>query len=128
MKISPISRFLFIWIGGVWIPLLAGGQSAAPAFLPTHSEDYCQLKGAVFVETAASFADYRVFVEEVEDFADLRVFRENVGAFAKESGHWYLTQVKSHSDFTVAWVPIKSSADFSVCFTKQPSLAGCQRR
>lgn len=128
MKISPISRFLITWVWGTWIPLLAVGQSAAPAISPAHPENFCQLKGTVYVETVPSFADYRVFVEDIEAFADQCVFRESAGAFAKQPGHWFFTEVKAYADFSVAWVPMKSSADFSVCFTKQPSLAGCQRR
>lgn len=88
--------------------------------------DPCQLKGAVYVEEVESFATYKVFVEDVEAFADLRVYKENVRAFADKPGRWYLTDNKAFADFSVAFVPVKAFAQFSIFYTEFQSLAGCK--
>jgi hypothetical protein len=66
------------------VSLLLGSLLAGPS-VPTAEappEEICRLEGAVFVESVAAFADYRIFVEDVEGFADLVVFREDSEAFA----------------------------------------------
>jgi len=90
-------------------------------------DEYCQLKGAVYIEEVESFAKYKVFVEDVESFADLRVYKEQAQSFADRPGLWYITDVRAFADFTVAFTDVKGFADFSIYFTDFKTLAGCTR-
>lgn len=113
----------------VWLAALSGMMwSSTP---PTTHEnaivaDVCELRGAVFVETVAAFADYRIFIEDSEGFADLIVYKENSEAFANEYGHWYFTTNKGFADFTVFIEDVKGFADFSVAYTDFRTAAGCR--
>lgn len=111
-----------------FIPIICLLMSWTSASEPTKGPkvDPCQLSGAVFVEEVESFAKYRVFVEDVEHFSDLRVYKEDLAGFASKPGHWHFTSVREFADFTVAFVPLRSSADFSIYYTEFQSLAGCQ--
>lgn len=89
--------------------------------------DFCNLRGAVFIEEVESFADYRIFQEDVEAFADMLVFREQARSFADRSGLWFITTNRAFADFTVAFTDVKGFADFSVFFTDFKSIAGCRQ-
>jgi hypothetical protein len=104
----------------------------APAAVPTPptslpGNEYCELKGAVFVEEVESFAKYKVFIEDVEAFADLMVYRESSQSFADRAGLWYFTDVRAFADFTVAFTDVKAFANFSIFFTDFKSIAGCRK-
>ncbi|MEO0473103.1 MAG: DUF6150 family protein [Bacteroidota bacterium] len=88
-------------------------------------EKMCELRGSVFVESVAAFADYRVFVQESESFADLKVYKETARAFADQPGHWHFTDVKGFADFTIYVEQVESFADFSVAYTSFQTDAGC---
>jgi Family of unknown function (DUF6150) len=88
--------------------------------------DPCSLHGIVYVEEVESFAKYKVFVEDAEAFADLRVCKEPVLAFADKPGRWHFTDNRAFADFTVAFVTVKSFANFSIYYTEFQSLAGCR--
>lgn len=88
--------------------------------------DPCGLHGAVYVESVESFATYKVFVDDAEAFADLRVFKEGVRSFADKPGRWYFTDNRAFADFTVAFVPVKGFAHFSIYYTEFQSLSGCR--
>lgn len=88
--------------------------------------DPCQLSGSVFVEEVESFAKYRIYLEDTENFSDLRVYKEELAGFANKPGHWHFTKVREFADFTVAFVPVRAAADFSIYYTEFQSLAGCQ--
>lgn len=90
-------------------------------------KDPCQLKGSVFVETVANFADYRVYMEPVEAFAQLKVYKESAPTFAQEPGEWYFTDVKGFADFTIYIEPVKNFADFTLAYTDYRQSAGCKR-
>jgi len=87
--------------------------------------EICQLKGAVFIESVAGLADYSVAILEQEDFADLVVFKEKSKAFCEDAGHWYLTSIRAEADFIIFIERFPERADFSLCYTEYPSLAGC---
>ena len=89
------------------------------------AQDFCKLKGAVYIEEVANFANYRVFVEEVEAFAQLKVFKEEAETFATEAGYWYFTDVRGFADFTIYIEDVKGFADFSIAYTEYRSSAGC---
>jgi len=115
----------------IWIIGMAIGSlffvSFSPVTPPTNTlqQDYCQLKGAVYIETVANFADYRVFVEEVEAFAQMAIFKEEAETFASEPGYWYFTDVRGFADFTIFVEDVKGFADFSIAYTEYRSSAGC---
>ena len=87
--------------------------------------DYCELKGQVFIEKSAAFADYKVYVEQTEDFADLFVYKEEVASFATEAGSWHFTQVKSEADISIYLEASPDFADFSIFYTPFLADAGC---
>lgn len=95
-----------------------------PETLPDQ-QDYCKLKGAVFIEEVANFADYRVFIEDVDAFAQLNVFKEEAETFATEPGYWYFTDVRGFADFTIYVEDVKGFADFTIAYTEYRSSAGC---
>lgn len=103
----------------------AAAVPTPPTSLP--GNEYCELKGAVFVEEVESFANYKVFVEDVEAFADLMVYRESSQSFADRAGLWYFTDVRAFADFTVAFTDVKAFANFSIFFTDFKSIAGCRK-
>ena len=88
-------------------------------------QNFCKLKGAVYIEEVANFANYRVFVEEVEAFAQLNVFKEEAETFATEAGYWYFTDVRGFADFTIYIEDVKGFADFTIAYTEYRSSAGC---
>lgn len=97
----------------------------SPLPVEKHGEDYCQLKGAVYVEEVESFATYRVYVEDVERFANMRIHKESNHSFADQPGRWYFTDTKAFADFSIAVVQVRAFADFSIYYTDFQSLAGC---
>ena len=97
---------------------------AAPE--PPVLQDICDLQGAVFFESVAAFADYRIFVQDIEGFADLVVYWEDTEGFANQPGYWYRTEVKGFADFTVYVEEVENFADFSVAYTDYRTAAGCQ--
>ena len=88
--------------------------------------DYCKLRGAVYVEDVAAFANYRVFVEDIESFADMVVFKEDSEGFANDPGHWFFTDVRGFADFTIYIEEVKGFADFSIAYTEFRTTVGCQ--
>ncbi len=87
--------------------------------------DYCELKGQVFIERKAAFADYKVYIEPTEDFADLYIYKEDVAHFATENGSWYITEVKANADFSIYLEASPDFADFSIFYTSFRADAGC---
>lgn len=100
------------------------GPPASPVAAPT--ADICELRGVVFIESVAAFADYRIFVEDTEGFAELVVFKEDAEAFANEPGHWFFTDNKGFADFTVYVEDVKGFADFSIAYSDFRTAAGCR--
>lgn len=103
--------------------LIANFLFASPQ--PYQAVDLCELKGAVYIESVASLADYRVFVLEQEDFADLLVFKEQGKAFCEEAGHWFITTSRSEADFSIFLEAFADEAELRIFYTEFPSLAGC---
>ncbi len=100
--------------------LMSWGAHKAPL-----SGDYCELKGLVFVEKTAAFADHRVYVEKTEAFADMKIYKEDVANFADEAGVWHFTEVKSEADFSIYLENTPDFADFSLFYTSYRADAGC---
>lgn len=88
--------------------------------------DRCSLKGAVFIESSRSFAQYKVYVEDSEGLADLRVFKADSRLFADEPGKWYIVDKRGFADFTIFIEKQRSFADFTIYYTKHEAFAGCQ--
>jgi len=93
--------------------------------VPVGVQDYCKLKGAVYIEEVANFANFRVFIQEVEAFADMKVFKEEAETFATEAGYWYFTDVRGFADFTIYLEEVPGFADFSIAYTEFRASAGC---
>lgn len=115
---SYVAIFFLLLTG--WFQLGADHATLPP------QRDLCKLKGTVFIEKVADFADYRVFVEEVEAFADLKVYKEEAETFATEPGYWYFTDVRGFADFSIYIEDVKSFADFSIAYTEYRISAGCR--
>jgi len=96
-----------------------------PSIAYVDQPDYCKLKGAVFIEEVANFADYRVFIEDVEAFAQMNIFKEEAETFATEPGYWYFTDVRGFADFSIYIEDVKGFADFTIAYTEYRSSAGC---
>lgn len=105
----------------VWIMLSLSLATPAPA----SPQDYCNVYGAVYVETDRRRADYLVFEEQNEAFADLLIFREASRAYADREGIWYFTKNRGMADVTIFYVKEKGQAHFSINFTDTESFAGC---
>jgi hypothetical protein len=93
--------------------------------LTPREHDHCELKGAVYIEKTAAFADYKVYVEPTEDFADMMVYKEEVVTFADEAGVWYFTEVREEASFSIHLEDNPDFADFSIFYTKFRADAGC---
>jgi hypothetical protein len=93
---------------------------------PKTESDFCELKGQVYIEDNAGFADYRVYVEDVESFAEMQVYKEEVAAFATEPGIWHVTDVRGFADFSIYLEKTQSFADFTIFYTDFRSNAGCR--
>jgi hypothetical protein len=89
---------------------------------------WCQLKGAVFVDTNPARVQYRVFIEESESFADMLVFKASNTLFADKPGLWYFTDARAQAAFSILIVKERSQADFSIHFVDTESFAGCQNK
>jgi len=87
---------------------------------------WCQLKGAVFVDSNPSRVQYRVYLEESESFADLLVFKASNTLFADKPGLWYFTEARAQAAVSILMVKERSLADFSIHFVDTESFAGCQ--
>lgn len=87
---------------------------------------WCDLKGAVFVITEQSQADYRVYEEKAEGLADMPVFKAPNLLFADRSGLWFFTQTRAQAAFTICFVKERAMADFSVYYLDNESFAGCR--
>lgn len=112
-----------LW-GILLVPMMMG--SVSPRSTP-ESTSPCDLQGAVYVISVASFADHRVFIQEVEAFADLVVYKEEAELYADRPGHWYLTDTQSAADFTIYLEDVEAFADFSIAYTPFRTAAGCSR-
>jgi len=95
---------------------------------PGTTPDLCTLYGSVYIETSASFADYKVYVEDVEGFADMLVYREPNQAFANQNGIWHITDARGFADFTIFLEQNRGFADFTICYTPNRGFAGCRNR
>ncbi|MEM7655217.1 MAG: hypothetical protein AAF399_03745 [Bacteroidota bacterium] len=114
------SVFTAILLGICCLPVIAG--NAQP---DTPPRNICQLYGAVFIETVAAFADYRVYVNDIESFADLVVYKQDTRAFADRPGHWYVTDTKAFAVFVIYVEEVEGFADFSIAYTTFQTAAGC---
>ncbi len=128
-------NFLFIaqnnlmkWFLGIILALFSSGIENLSPTNVENQVDICQLKGAVYIEQVANFADYVVFVEEVEAFADFLVYLEDSQSFANDPGHWYITDVRGFADFSIYIEDIRGLEDFSIYYTDYQSFAGCNRQ
>lgn len=106
--------------------LVSSSQTNPATTESTQDKDYCKLKGSVYVEKVASFADYKVYLESVESFADLKVYKESSSTFADKPGYWFFTDVRSFADFTIYLESTRSFADFSVHYTQYRYATGCK--
>jgi hypothetical protein len=118
---SPLPAIIIILSGVIFTSFTIPDPSASYMDQP----DYCKLKGSVYIEEVANFADYRVFVEDVEAFAQMNIFKEEAETFATEPGFWYFTDVRGFADFTIYIEDIKGFADFTIAYTAYRSSAGC---
>jgi hypothetical protein len=109
------------------LSLFTIGFRYKPVNKPLEAPDLCNLYGAVFIETSASFADYKVYVENVEGFADLLVFREPNQTFANKNGLWHITDARGFADFTIFLEQNRGFADFTICYTPNRGFAGCRK-
>lgn len=107
-------------------PILFGLATPGPQSSASTPPDFCKLRGAVYVEDVAAFANYRVFVEDIESFADMVVFKEDSEGFANDPGHWFFTDVRGFADFTIYIEDVKGFADFSIAYTEFRTTVGCQ--
>jgi hypothetical protein len=87
---------------------------------------WCQLKGAVYVDTNPSRVQYRVFIDDSESFADMLVFKASNTLFADKPGLWYFTEARAQAAVSILIVKDRSQADFSIHFVDTESFAGCQ--
>jgi hypothetical protein len=110
---------LIITVIGYCLTLLfsqnAGAQTA-----------WCQLKGAVYVDSNPSRVQYRVFIDDSESFADMLVFKASNTLFADRPGLWYFTEARAQAAVSILIVKDRSLADFSIHFVDTESFAGCQ--
>lgn len=115
---------IFLAAGILYINFFGANPGNGPQI---HFDEYCELKGSVFIEKDPSSADFRVFIEESEAFADFLVFETDNSLYADKAGLWYYIKNRGMSDFTVCLVDSKNKADFSICYTTYESMAGCSR-
>ena len=87
---------------------------------------WCQLSGAVFVDSNPTRAQYRVYIEESESFADLLVFKTINALFADKPGLWFFTSSRAQASVGIILVKERAQADFSIHFVETESFAGCQ--
>jgi hypothetical protein len=87
---------------------------------------WCQISGAVFIDTNPNRIQYRVFIEESESFADMLVFKASNTLFADKPGLWYFTNARAQATTGIMIVKERSLADFSIHFIDTETFAGCQ--
>jgi len=87
----------------------------------------CKIYGSVFIEEDPKKADFKVYIESSEAFADLMVFLQNNRLYADNAGLWYLTEKRDIADFRIYITEEKKGSDFTICYTKTESFAGCPR-
>lgn len=104
------------------IILLAGSGSQSGQY-----QDYCELRGSVFIAEYPAQADFLIYEEDSEAFADMLIFETDNSLFADRNGIWYFTDQQAFADFTVYFVEAKGNADFTVYFTAFESFAGCNQ-
>ena len=100
--------------------------SATPKAERVRRLDFCQVYGAVYLESERNFADVRIFVEPTEGLARLSVFREDNILYADRPGVWYITDNRNEADFRVYIEKTRGFADFSIFYIDNPSFAGCR--
>jgi hypothetical protein len=94
---------------------------------PVSQPDFCELKGAVYVEkNDANMAQFSVYIQESEAFAQVLVFEEDSRTYADKPGLWYFVENPGMADFIIYYVEEEGMADFSIYFTDIASFAGCQ--
>lgn len=91
-------------------------------------DSYCDLKGAVYVETGSRYANFRVYEDSTEAFADMLVYKADNALFADRPGIWYFVNNRGMADFSIGLVGTKGEADFSICYTSLESMAGCSQK
>lgn len=118
-----------------WMTLLpsftAPAVAPAPAAEAGIGRDYCNIYGAVYLETNPMYrntATATVFLKEDEAFADLVVYRENNKLFADGTGIWYITPSKAFADHILYVTDQRHLADFTVYFTDVRSSAICREQ
>lgn len=109
---------MYLVILSMWWGLFFAPQASPP-------KELCTLQGAVYIESQAQLADYRLHRLEEPAFADLRVFKQVIERYADQPGHWYITQIRAEADFTVYWERDPLLAQGTVAFTDLKGLAGC---
>ncbi|MDN4165677.1 DUF6150 family protein [Cytophagales bacterium LB-30] len=90
------------------------------------AQEYCQLRGSVYIESSPKRASYRVYVEENEAFADMRVYKEENKLYADRPGIWYFTEEADFAQFRIYLVDDPDLADFTIFYTETESFAGCR--
>ena len=89
-------------------------------------QEYCKLRGAVYIEESPKFANFIVYEEDSEAFADVLIFEEDNKLFADAPGKWYFVDSKGLADFTVYFTEDESKSHFSAYFVDSDTFAGCQ--
>lgn len=112
---------LLVYFAGVF----SFGNAAPSEKFIAKKNNYCELKGSVYIEQIPSFADYKIYIEDVEAFADFSVYKEENPAFTTEVGAWHFTDIKAYADFSVYFDDIKSFTDFSIYYTRFRGDTGC---
>jgi hypothetical protein len=116
-----------IWLSFLILAGVLGSYTDAGRDLHSGFNDFCELKGSVFIEEIPSRASFRVYLEESEAFADVLVFETDNSLYADKGGIWYFVKNRGIADFTVCMVDTKNKADFSICYTTYESMAGCSQ-
>jgi len=86
---------------------------------------YCSLRGAVFITTDRSLADFIVYEESSEAFADFLVYEEENRLYATDEGIWFFVENRGIADFNIFLNKEKGGSDFVFAFTDSPTFAGC---
>jgi len=110
----------------VFLGLAGLGLFSEKPEVASPSQDYCNIYGAIYVETDRRKADFLVFEQENEAFADILIYKESSRAFADRQGIWYFTKNRGMANFIICYVNDKSQAHFSAHFTDTESFAGCR--
>jgi len=88
-------------------------------------DQYCTLRGSVYITSDRRLADFIVFEESSEAFADFLVYEEENRLYATEEGIWFFVDNRGIADFSIYLNKEKGGSDFVFAYTDSPTFAGC---